>query len=175
MNKKIKKSRMFLIILLHSIIDLVLIFKNQHFFNLVAPANGVNHFYSFIHFPEAGVIAIEMGGVVATVANEKLRAGGVAAGMRHRQNPPIVVLVVAVELALDCVTRSPGTCAIRATALNHKVRDHPMKSEAVVKTLFGQFYKIGYGFGSIFFVKLYFHYPFAGVYLCCQHIFLFLK
>jgi hypothetical protein len=115
------------------------------------------------------VVTVQVGGVVSTVAYEKLGTAGVATGMCHRQYAAIVVLVVAIQLALDGVTRSPGTCAIGASALDHKVRDHPMKSETVVKALFGQFHKIGYGFWGILLVKLYFHYTFTGVYLCCQH------
>ena len=68
------------------------ILKNQDFLNFIALANLIDHLHSFIHFPEAGVVTVQVGGVVSTVAYEKLGTAGVATGMCHRQYATIVVL-----------------------------------------------------------------------------------
>lgn len=48
------------------------ILKYQYFLNLIALTNLIDHLYSFIHFAEAGMVTVQMGGVVATVADEEL-------------------------------------------------------------------------------------------------------
>lgn len=150
------------------------ILKYQDLLDLIALANLINHLHSFIHFAEAGVVTVQVGGVVAAVADEKLGASCVAAGMCHRQYASIVVLVVAIQLTLDGVTRPPGTCAVGASALDHKVRDHAMECQSVVKPTLGQFHEIGHRLGGILLVKLHFHHSFSGVYLSYEHISSFL-
>src|SRR5690554_923755 len=89
--------------------------------------------------------------------------------MCHRQYASIVVLVVAIQLALDGVTRSPGTCPVGASALDHKVRNHAMECQSVVKPTLGQLHEIGHRLGGILLIKLDLHHPFIGVYLSCKH------
>ncbi len=45
--------------------------------------------------------------------------------------------MIQANLSREGVTRSASACAFRIAALNHKVRDNPMKSQAIVKTALG--------------------------------------
>ena len=88
------------------------------------------------------------------MADEELRATGVAAGVGHRQGARLVLL--AVDLTVDRVARPPGArhalgalTAVGATALGHEAINHPVESQAVVEAIFGQLHEVGDGVGSI--------------------------
>lgn len=49
-----------------------ILFHNLHLRHLITLTNLVDHIQSFYHAAEARVVAVEVGGVVARVANEKL-------------------------------------------------------------------------------------------------------
>ena len=112
---------------LNSMVQLSIL-ENHDLLNFVTLLNLVNHFQAFHHFPEASVVTVEMGRVVATVANEKLRTAGVAACVCHRQYAAVVVLVVAVEFTFDGVTRSSCTVTVRTASLNHEIWYYSVES-----------------------------------------------
>ncbi len=47
-------------------------FVDDHLGHFIAGTDGVYYLETFHYFSKAGVVAVEMGGVAATVANEKL-------------------------------------------------------------------------------------------------------
>lgn len=49
-----------------------LFFDNYDLFNDIALTDGINHFEAFVNLAEAGVFAVEVRSISATVANEKL-------------------------------------------------------------------------------------------------------
>lgn len=58
----------------------------------VAGADVVNHIQALDNLAEAGVNSVEVLGVLAVVADEKLRATRIFAPMGHRKHTPVVVL-----------------------------------------------------------------------------------
>ena len=114
--------------------------------------------------------AVEVGGVVARVHHEKLRAARVFAGVGHAEGAALVVLVVAAGFAVDFVAGAAGAglafgagAGVGAAALNDEVGNDAVKFQAVVVPLLGEVGEIFDGFRSILLVKLDFHNPFFGV------------
>ena len=82
---------------------------------------------SFGHLAEACVVAVQMRRRLAAVNDEELRSAGVAPGVRHGQHAQIVVLVVAVQFAIDLVAGTAVADSVGATALRHKPGDDAVK------------------------------------------------
>ena len=64
--------------------------------------------------------------------------------MRHRHHSPVVDLFYTRGFTIDGITGTTGAVPIGATTLDHKVRDHPVKSKSVVKSLADQFPEISH-------------------------------
>ena len=105
-------------------------------------------------------MAVEVLGIRAVHADEELRAARVLAGMGHRQHAAVVILAGRRGLALDRVAGASGAVAARAAALDDEIGDDPMESEAVVKSVFGQFDEVGHGAGRLGRVEFGLHHPF---------------
>jgi len=142
---------------------------NDDLGHFVALTDGINYLQALNHLTKAGVIAVEMRGIAAAVANEKLGTSGVAAGMRHGKYPAIVKLIAAAEFAVNLITRTSGTGSGRVAALNNKIRYHAVKGDAIIKALPGKAYKILYGVGGVLIVEFDLHHALFGVYFSCCH------
>jgi len=57
------------------------------------------------------------------------------------------VLEFGVELVLEVVAGSAGTCALWAAALDHEIVDDSVEGEAIVKAIASEFFEVGNGFG----------------------------
>ena len=98
--------------------------------------------------------AIEVRG--GGVGDKELTATGVWASMGHGEGAGAVALwVVWAKFAIDFVAGATGArhasgtfTAVWAAALDHKVANHAMESETIVKTFFGKFDKVGNGIGG---------------------------
>ena len=124
------------------------------FGDLVTGSNRVDHFETLHNLAEAGVVSVEVRGVLAAVADEELRTTGIATSMRHREDAAIVLLVSTRNLALDLVARAAGACALRATALDDEIRDHAVKGESVVEALRGEVTEVLHGVWGVGVVEL---------------------
>src|SRR5690606_34582697 len=60
-----------------------LYFFYNNFLHHIALADLINDFQSFIYSSKTSMVSIEVAGVVAAVANEKLRSPGIPSGMCH--------------------------------------------------------------------------------------------
>lgn len=89
--------------------------------------------------------------------------------MGHRQYSPIVILIVAIELAFDGVTGATVTHSVRASALDNEVGNNAVKGESVVKSFLGQRDEIFYGIWSVFLEESDLHDAFCGVDFGCFH------
>ena len=96
--------------------------------------------------------AVKVG--LGSVADIKLGAAGVLAGMGHGQGARLVLL--AIDLAVDLVARAAGAggaagalTAIGAATLGHETGNYPMEGQAVVEALFGELGEVGHGFWRI--------------------------
>lgn len=123
----------------------------------VAAADVVDRIQPLDHAAEAGVAAVEVLRVFAVHADEELRAAGILAGMRHREDAAVVILARRRGLALDAVSRAARTVAARAAALDDEVGDHAVEGQAVVESVFGQFDEVGHCAGGLVRVKFGLH------------------
>jgi hypothetical protein len=80
-----------------------------------------------------------------------------------------MVLVAAVEFARNLVTGTAGADAIRAAALNNKVRNNAVKRESVVKAALSKLDEIVNGARRVCMIELYVHVAFIGVDDCFFH------
>nr|GFC12928.1 hypothetical protein [Tanacetum cinerariifolium] len=110
------------------------------------------------------VHAVEVGGILAVVHDEELRAAGIFAGVGHAQHAPVVVLVVAAGFALDFVAGAAGAglafgagLGVGVAALNHKIRDDAVKFGAVIEAFAGQVKEVLNGIRRVLLVELNFH------------------
>lgn len=117
--------------------------------NLVPGLDRIDHLKPLDHLAEAGVVPVEVCGVLSAVADEELRSAGVAARVGHREHATIVALISTVELAFDLVPRTTAASAVRAPALDDEVRNHAVKREPVVVTLAGEVTEVLHGVWSI--------------------------
>src|SRR5690606_30256551 len=92
---------------------------------------------------KAGVVPVEVRRIVAAVADEKLRAAGIATAVSHRKYAPIVVLVVAIQFTFDGIPRSAGTGARGVASLDDEIGDDPVKRYAIVVARRGQLPEVG--------------------------------
>ena len=111
----------------------------------------------FGHLAEARVIAIQMRRRFATVHNEELRPTSVATGVRHGQHTQIVVLVIAVQFAVDGVTGTAVADAVGAASLCHESGNDAVKLQAVVEAVFREFDKVGDCVRCVFFKEFHGH------------------
>jgi hypothetical protein len=73
--------------------------------------------------------------------------------MRHGQHTEVMVLVFAVQFAIDIIPWASTSYALRASPLRNKPGDNSVKFQAVVEAFFGKFDEICNRFGSVFFKK----------------------
>lgn len=132
--------------------------------------NLIDNVHALKHFAEHRVVAVQVLGVLAVVADEELRATGVATGMGHGEHAAIVKLVLTRQLAIYLVAWSAVANAIGAATLNHEVRNHAMEDQSIVKSFLRQVNKILHRLGSIFFIKLNLHHTFFGMYFSYLHM-----
>ena len=140
---------------------------------MITHSDLINYLDTVCDFTEAGVITIKMLGVLAAVADEKLRASGIATGVSHGEYPAIMVLVITVQFAVNFVARATGArhagrtgARVRASSLDDKVRNNTVESEAIIEAFISQFDEIGYGIGGVLVVKFYFQCAFVGLNGC---------
>ena len=149
---------------------------NSYFFNLASLTNLVEHVQSFYNSTEASVLAVEVLGVFAGKADEKLRTASVTSCVCHRENSAVVVLIATVEVAFDFLARS--TCSDswvakvareRASALNYEFRDYAMEAQSVVKAFFGQFNEICHRIWCVVEIEVHLHGADFGFDFCDFH------
>ena len=97
----------------------------------------------FSHPSEARVIAVQVRRRLAAVHDKELRSTGVASGVRHGQHAQIVVLVFAVQFAVDGVAGTAVADAVGAAALCHESRNDAVKLQPVVEAVFREFDEVG--------------------------------
>ena len=112
---------------------------------------------------KAGVVAVEVGGVLTVVNDEELGAASVSACVGHAQHPLVMKLVLTVELAVDGVARSAAADALRTPTLGHKPGDDAVELEAFVETFFGKLDEVGHRVGGVLLKKLHGHRAVVGV------------
>ena len=90
------------------------------------------------------------------MGNEKLAPIGVGTGVGHGEDAGTVVPEVFVELVFELgpVWPTAPTGSLGATGLDHETGDDTMESEAVVKTIIGEFFEIGDRLGNLVIVQL---------------------
>jgi len=93
----------------------------------------------------------------AAVNNEELGSTGVAPGVRHGQHAQIVVLVVAVQFAVDAVARTAVADAVGASALCDKSGNDTVKFQAIVEAFFREFDKVSDRVRCVLFKKFHGH------------------
>src|SRR3954469_12577339 len=107
------------------------------------------------------------------VGNEELAAAGVFSGVRHGEGSSRVFVSVEVSLALDLVAgpagadaRIVGILGEGIAALNHEVRDDPMKPGTVIELAVGQLLEVLHGLGDFLIEQLGGDRPLSGRYGC---------
>jgi len=120
----------------------------------VSLPNLVHHIHSFRDLPEHRVLAVEV--ALRRMTNEELAPASVLPSVRHRKGPGHVLMSVPAGFALDGIAGAPGSdprvlgiLRQGIPALDHEIRDHPVKAGAVVKLLIGQFLEILDGLGRL--------------------------
>ena len=94
---------------------------------------------------------------LAAVHDEELRSTGVAPGVRHGQYAQIVVLVVAVQFAVDAVARTAVADAVGAAALCHESGNDTVKLQSIVEAVFREFDEVGDRVGCVLFKEFHGH------------------
>ena len=116
------------------------------FHDLVLLRDRVDDILAFGDFAEDGMLAVEVGS--RQMGDEKLAAVRAGAGIGHRENPGLVVLEAGFDLVLELVAGTAHAGAGRVAALDHEIRDHPVKREAVVVAVLREVEVVGNGDGS---------------------------
>src|SRR5690606_32554921 len=132
----------------------------------------VNDIHVFHNPSEARVMAVKVGCVIAAVADEELGTACIPSSVCHGKNAPVMVLVAAIQLALDGVSRTARTGAGRVTALDHEVRYHPVKRHPVIEAGFRKLKEVSYSSWCIGVIKMDCHVAFFGLNDCFAHVFL---
>jgi hypothetical protein len=109
---------------------------DRHFDNLVIATNRIDHGH-ISGFAKDGVQAIEV--ALGAMADEELTAAGVRATVGHRETACLMTVGIAFGFAGDAVAWATRASAVGAAALDHKVGNHPMEHQAIVKAFFRQF------------------------------------
>ena len=94
---------------------------------------------------------------------EKLRSIGIRAGVSHGKNTWLIVFQVWFTLTLKLVARSTHTASSWVAPLNHKVWNHTVKNDAVVKAIGSQAEKTSAGHLSITRKHTDFKWAFTGI------------
>lgn len=115
------------------------------------------------------MVSVQVTRGCAGMADEELGPAGIATRVGHRQYSTVVVLILTIEFAINGIARAPVADAVRAPALNDKVRDDTMERESIVKALFGQGNEVVNGFGSVLLKEFYLHDALPGMDFCCFH------
>src|SRR5580700_3901290 len=89
--------------------------------------NFFNHVITFNHFTEDAVPVIEPGS--GGHRHEKLTSIRVRAGVRHGEKAWFTVLERWMKLIRKLIAGAAPASALRAPALNHKIRNHAVKNE----------------------------------------------
>src|ERR1700722_16654581 len=102
---------------------------------VVGPARQFRNFrgdiHSFDHFAKDGVFVIKPWR--RRHGDEKLAAVCAGSGVGHGELSRFVVPQILMKLIGKTIARIAGSCSLRASALNHELRNHAMENEAVVK------------------------------------------
>ena len=106
---------------------------------------------------EARVIAVQMRRRLAAVYNEELRPTGVASGVSHGQHAQIVVLVIAVQFAVDGVAGTAVADAVGAATLCHESGNDTVKLQAFVEAVLREFDEVGDRVWSVLFKEFHGH------------------
>ena len=116
---------------------------NYNFFNFITLPDCINNLKPFIYFSKAGMLSVEMLGIVSAVADEELRpvralgptGDGVAAqsGVGHREFVGSREGQLPVDLVVEVVAGAAGALTERVAALDHEAGDDPVEDEAVVE------------------------------------------
>ena len=138
-------------------------FCDHNLLHDIALADLVDDVETFDDFAEYGVVTVEVGGVLAAVADEKLGATGVAAGVGHGQYAAVVILVIARQFAVDLIAGAAIADAIGAAALDHEIGDDTVKGQAIIKALFSEGNEVFNSIGGIFFKEVDLHNALFGV------------
>lgn len=80
------------------------------------------------------------------MGDEKLRAIGAWAGVRHTQAPRPIVTKLRGEFIGESIPGAARARALGATALDHKVADYAVKCETVIESFQPQIDEIGSGY-----------------------------
>ena len=112
---------------------------------------------SFGHLAEARVVAVQMRRRLAAVYDEELRSSGVASSVRHGQHAQIVVLVVAVQFAVDAVAGTAVADSVGASSLCDESGNDTVKFQAIVEAVFREFDKVGDRVRCVLFKKFHGH------------------
>lgn len=147
----------------------LLLVDDHYFFHDITLSYFIDDIKTFIDLAEYRVIAVEVFCVFTVIANKKLRSSRVAACVRHGQHALVVNLVWAGQFTFDGISWPTVAKAIGASALYHKVRNHPMKDKAIIEAFLRQVGKIFHGFGGILFEELDLHYSLFRMYFCDLH------
>ena len=146
-----------------------LIFQHGDAVDFVTLLNLVDHVQTVNHFAKNRMVAVEVGGILAVVADEKLRTARIPSPVSHRKNPPIVVLVFAGKFTINGVAWSASTGTRWVAPLDHEIRNDTVKFNPVVKTLLSQRNKVIDRFRGILLEELDEHRALVGIHLCLWH------
>lgn len=105
--------------------------------DFITGTDGIDDIQPFNDLSEAGMIPVQVRGILAGVADEELGSAGIPAGMCHGKHTTVVILIVARQFAFDAVTRTACTGTVRTTALDYEVRYHTVECKPVVVSFFG--------------------------------------
>jgi hypothetical protein len=127
----------------------------------VAILNLVHHFHPLNYLSKHRMVTIEPG--CGNGGEEELRAAGVRARIRHReQSGAVVALGQGGWLARNLPSRTTSSSSavswitrMWATALNHEVLDHTVKVKTVVESFIHEFEEVVSSPGAIFSVETY--------------------
>ena len=106
-------------------------------------ADGLDDVHAFDYLAEYRVMAVEPLGL--RQRDEELRAAGVRACIRHREDALAAVPKIRMELVGNRIAGAAGAVAFRAAALDHEAIDDAMEDQAVVKAFLDQHDEIARG------------------------------
>src|SRR5437764_1547957 len=136
-------------------------------FHFVVLGDLVHHVLPLAHLSEHGVDAVEVR--LWGVADEKLAAPRVLAGVGHGEGARDVLVDVLVRLALDRVARPAGAdpslagLGVGIAALDHEVGDHAMEPGSVVEPGVGELLEVGHRARRLVGEQVYFDAAFDGL------------
>src|SRR5260370_24634074 len=102
---------------------------SRHFRNLL------HHVVAFDDFAEHAVLVVQPRR--RRDGHEKLAAVAIGTGVGHREHARFSVFQLGMKLVGEFVARPAAARTLGASALDHEIRTHAMKNEAVIKRLPG--------------------------------------